>query len=87
MRRPIKVYRDVAGSTCQLDEYDIGLVAGKAPQSIDTNHKVNFSQELSAFLARLHRQETGQVVETQGSSGLIGADDGIEVEFDEVGEE
>ena len=56
---------------------------GKAPQSIDMNHKVDFSQELSDFLRRLHQQETGQVVENQGGSGLIDTDDAIEVEFDE----
>ena len=60
---------------------------GGAPQSIDLKHKHDFSADLSAFLARLHRQETGQVVENQGSSGLIDADDAIEVEFDEVVEE
>ena len=60
---------------------------GRAPQSIDMKHKHDFSADLSAFLARLHREDTGQVVESRGNSGLIEADDATDVEFDEVVEE
>ena len=60
---------------------------GTAPRAIDVSVSHNFSRELSSFLRRLHHQETGQVVENQGNSGLIDTDDAIEVEFDEVVEE
>jgi hypothetical protein len=56
---------------------------GTAPRSIDLNVSHGFSQELSQFLRRLHQEETGQIIENQGGSGLIAVD----IEFDEVVEE
>jgi hypothetical protein len=60
---------------------------GSAPKAIDVNVSHSFSQELSAFLRRLHQQETGQVVENEGNAGLIEAVDATDVEFDEIDEE
>jgi hypothetical protein len=60
---------------------------GRAAQSIDLNHTVDFSQELSDFLRRLHQQETGQVVESPCKPSLIEAVDPTDVEFDELDEE
>jgi hypothetical protein len=46
---------------------------GSAPKAIDVNVSHSFSQELGAFLRRLHQQETGQVVESPGKTSLIEA--------------
>ena len=46
---------------------------GSNPRAIDVSVTDDFSQQLSAFLKRLHQEETSELIEKKPNSGLIEA--------------
>lgn len=46
---------------------------GSSPRAIDVSVTDDFSQQLSAFLKRLHQEETSELIEKKPNSGLIEA--------------